>query len=105
MPLRQPRFIHQQTPFGKYNGFSVYFQQHDKPNHVIYSVALCSAKDQFCRKTARETAMAAIRQECRIVDFPSVIANLRRKCNGYGLLSDADRKLSNRYAWIYKYFL
>lgn len=109
MGLKAARFIHQQTPYGKFNGFSVYFWPHDTDASLVnYSVALCSNKDHFCKATARETCFNHKEQTCRIIDFPIELAKLDYIDDRHiwdVLSSGAQRAIASRWAWVYKYFL
>ena len=47
-------FIHKQTPYGKFNGFTAKVEPTDNPRTVKVAVAFCSKKDHFCKKTGRD---------------------------------------------------
>ena len=101
MSLRFARYIHQQTPGGKLNGFSVYFYPSEQDGMVCYSIALCSAKDHFNKRTARELCLNTEEHTCRIVVFPAILFDLYElACRG-----KSSRHPSNMYTWVYKYFL
>ena len=46
-------FIHKQTPYGKFNGFTAKVEPADNPRTVKVAVAFCSKKDKFCKATGR----------------------------------------------------
>lgn len=46
-------FIHQQTPHGKFNGFTAKVEPTDNPRTIMVAVAFCSKKDHFCKATGR----------------------------------------------------
>jgi hypothetical protein len=46
-------YIHKQTPYGKFNGFTAKVEPTDNPRTVKVAVAFCSKKDHFCKATGR----------------------------------------------------
>lgn len=115
MPLKSPRYIHVQlphtytadgklAPYGKFRGYSVnFFPLVDTPDMVGYQVAMCSKVDHFCKATARAVCLAAPVKECRVVDFPRVLAEIEHKSMGYNW--HPSRADCNEKAWVWKYFL
>lgn len=123
MSLKNARFVHVQTPGGHINGFSVYFwpdEAHIDPdsnpativegdkNIVHYSIALCNPVDHFCKRLAREQCFRVEGKQCKVGEFPAVLAAL--ECRAWGISYDKQpmmvkRHYANKYAWLFKYFL
>lgn len=98
------RFIHHQTPGGKFNGFSVLLSPNMiDPTSVYVGVTFCSHSDQFCKAAARDVLLHSFEHESiRIVDLPKFLAECVAKCCGWTHVGRFDQ---NKWAWVYKYFL
>lgn len=104
------RFIHFQSNIlgNKYNGFSVRLSPSYDPSLVDFQYTLCSRKDQFCKKKAREQLYnTAAVMSIPIRSLPDTLAALEFKVYGQeNLLKRVDHKhVSNHWAWIWKYFV
>lgn len=105
--FNRARFIHHQTPGDRFNGFSVLMSPapSDRPSEVYVAVTYCSKEDQFCKATARDVLQHDFEHQLiPIVLLPHFLAECEARSWGYKLGRDA-RYHSNRWAWVYKYFL
>ena len=65
-------------------GYTAYIQPATGDSRsCVVSVALCSPKDQFCKKLGRETALGAVQQTINKRDLPRVLVDLDNKCHGF----------------------
>lgn len=102
------RYIHKQTPGGKKNGFSVLLSPAENPNEVGVSVTFCSAKDQFCKRTAREELRSIIPTPVPVLEVPKALSECLAYACGTPLEKyppPVQRTYSNQWAWVWKYFL
>lgn len=62
--------------YRNYNGMTVAMTKDPTtPGNYLVSVALCSTKDQYCRKTGREVALNKVPESLPLKDIPNYIAN------------------------------
>lgn len=98
-----PRYIHRQFtyPGRKYRGFSVYLMPSDYPDVVNIQITFCSIKDQFSKARARAVLANKPILTLPVKHLPSTLAALEFKVAEMPLPAYA----SNRWAWVWKYFL
>jgi hypothetical protein len=110
MALRQPRYIHYQTPYqsSRSRGFTVYFfPVDDRPDLVGYQVTYCNKLDSFSRSVARAMVKEKDINYIRVIDFPEHLARIESTAEGTRFPSDRKhiQWMSNCWAWALKYFL
>lgn len=98
------RYIHQQVRGDKFHGFSVLLEPAQDPDSVNIRVTFCSHNDQFCKRTARETLAKRASFPVPVANLPRVLYGFQAKCDPHYYPS-VSREGSNRWSWIWKYFL
>lgn len=97
------RYIHHQIPDGtKYRGFSVLLEPALDNGSVHVSVTFCSKSDQFCKKTARQILANRASFYVPVANLPKVLYAYEVKCGGP---VDTTKHASNKWTWVWKYFL
>jgi hypothetical protein len=103
------RFIHFQStlPGDKYHGFSVRLSPSYDPSLVDFQYTLCSKKDQFSRSKARDVLYNKEVLSIPVKSLPATLAALEYKTYGVQHIyaNDCSWAMSNRWTWVWKYFL
>ena len=102
----KPRYIHFQptnNQWRKYNGFSVFLAPSDYPDTVDFKYTLCSRHDQFNKKKARAFLETQPFLTCTVRNLPATLTALELKVEGIG--RSFDSHMSNKWTWVWKYFL
>lgn len=110
MALKRGRYLHVQTPGGKFNGFSVFFYPHDDDDSKVnIMTTFCSSGDQFCRRTARVELQQKQEESVPVSHFPNVLAGFKQHALGRECVATKQkvyqRQMANQFAWVWKYFL
>lgn len=113
MALNKVRYIHRQCLHrvmssasypGKIRAITIRIAPTENPEMVEMSVAMCSVKDQFCKKTGREVADAAEKVTVHIRSIPAELAERERALRERRLYP-ISKEEANRWAWFWKYCL
>lgn len=102
------RYIHfHARRASKHNGFSVELEPAGDPDSpttlVDVRYTICNKKDQFSRKQARLELDQKEFQSIKILKLPEFLAKL--ELSMWGSPFTPSREYSNRWAWVWKYFL
>lgn len=104
--FNRARYIHYIIPqygFGhrKFNGFSVLLSPYSD-TFVSAQLVMCSKVDHFSRATARTLLTTRASDLIAIKYLPEYLNTLENKVWGF---PDESKQASNKWAWVWKYFI
>lgn len=89
-------------------GFTAWISSSDKPRIINVQIAHCAYKDEFCKKTGRETAQQMPVLEINPRELPCILADAYLYClpeKEQKFFKNDQRGVSRKFEFLWKYML